>query len=297
MSDDPTDPIRREPDPRSDVARDSMHAAALGVVLVLIGTLGWQYRTSEFLQSNPVGVWLGILGLLAIFGTIAGHGVTGHWRGLLIDQRNRMSISRLQFVGWTLLVLSGILTSALINLALGWDPLEFTIPPELFVLMGISTASLVAAPAILGTKGKAAPGVAPMGILALKQQGYDDVYESDNVVVANKSPLKARWADLLKGEEVGNASVLDLGKVQMFFFTFVLLLAYASALAATFREAQDAILTLPPIQDGMNVLLGISHTGYLSNKAVPHTPTASAASPPPAAPPAAAPAAAPGTTT
>ncbi|MCP5055937.1 MAG: hypothetical protein GY937_04335 [bacterium] len=245
-------------------------------MLLLIGILAWQFRTSETLQSNPVGVWLAILLLLAAFGVIAGHGVSKNWRGLLIDQRNRMSLSRLQFAGWTLLVLSGILTAALMNLAVGWDPLEFTIPQQLFVLMGISTASLVASPAILTTKGKATSEAKNLGMQALKDEGYDEVWDSDNIVVANTSPLQARWADMLKGEELGNAAVLDLGKVQMFFFTFVLFLAYASALAGMFREAQDAITQLPPIQDGMNVLLGISHTGYLSNKTVSHTPAAPA---------------------
>ena len=30
-------------------------------------------------------------------------------------------------------------------------------------------------------------------------------------------------------------------------------------------------MELPPIDEGMNVLLGISHTGYIANKAVSHS--------------------------
>ena len=38
----------------------------------------------------------------------------------------------------------------------------------------------------------------------------------------NRSSKDARWGDLLKGDESGNASAVDLGKLQMFFFTFIL---------------------------------------------------------------------------
>ena len=53
--------------------------------------------------------------------------------------------------------------------------------------------------------------------------------KKDSVVVFNKSFKDARWGDLLKGEEVGNAAVIDIGKIQMFFFTFIIVITYASA--------------------------------------------------------------------
>src|SRR5258708_37018075 len=40
--------------------------------------------------------WLGTMFLLTGSGLVASHGVTGYWRGLLIDQRNRPSHPRLQ---------------------------------------------------------------------------------------------------------------------------------------------------------------------------------------------------------
>jgi hypothetical protein len=227
------------------------------------------------LQERRVLLWVVVLLLITAFAVVAGHGITGYWRGLLIDQRNKLSLSRLQFSAWTVLVLSGLLSATLGNLALGWEsPLDIRIPQELFILMGISTTSLVASPALLNNKRdrKPDPEVKGAALLALKEQGYRDLYEGgETLLVANTDAARARWADLLKGEELGNAAVLDLGKVQMLIFTFVLVLAYGGALVAQFAAADGPVLGLPEIQDGMNVLLGISHTGYLSAKAVSHT--------------------------
>ena len=98
-------------------------------------------------------VWVVNLILLAAFATIAGQGITGLWRGLLIDERNKISLSRLQITLWTIVVLSGFLTAAFSNLASGQpNPLAIAIPSELWPLMGISTTSLVASPLIKSTK-------------------------------------------------------------------------------------------------------------------------------------------------
>jgi hypothetical protein len=85
----------------------------------------------------------------------------------------------------------------------------------------------------------------------------------------------ARWSDLFSGEETANASVLDMAKIQMFFFTLVIVVAYCSALGSMFLDSLGAngspISTFPSIHPSMVILLGISHTGYLTNKAVPHS--------------------------
>ena len=139
--------------------------------------------------------------------------------------------------------------------------------------MGISTGSAVASATILGNKrGRYATGSElTRTVTALAKQGNNDVDKtSKNVVIQNTKPEAARWADLLKGDEVGNASVVDVGKLQMFLFTFILLMSYGSAIAMLF-QSDGMITALPELDDGMNVLLGISHIGYLSSKAVSYT--------------------------
>ena len=96
--------------------------------------------------------------------------------------------------------------------------------------------------------------------------------KNKSVILKNMSLEDARWGDLLKGDEVGNAEHVDMGKLQMFFFTFILAVGYGAAIAAIFNST-GPITGLPPVDDGMNVLLGISQTGYLASKAIVPTAT------------------------
>jgi len=198
-------------------------------------------------ETDRESAWLLILILIGVFTVTLGKGITGSWRGILIDNRNKISLSRLQMISWTAIVLSSILTTSLSNVLFGWDsPLDFNIPPELWIAMGISTVSLVASPAILGSK------------------------QEEGVVVSNVEFGQARWSDLVLGEESGNYTHVDLGKLQMLLISFVLLVSYGAALWSMFSEP-GVITALPQVADGMNVLLGISHTGYLSSKVMSNT--------------------------
>ncbi|MEO8609540.1 MAG: hypothetical protein ABI690_16735 [Chloroflexota bacterium] len=234
----------------------------------------------ELLLPAPLRLWtwLSILALLGIFAVVAGHGVTGLWLGLLIDTRNKVSLSRLQMVLWTILILSGFLAAVITNIDSGQpEPLAIAIPPELWLLMGISTASLVGSPLIVGIK-QSRPSSEDEKVRALDQLARQSV-DTDKVairgqLVVNQHAETARIADLFQGSETGNAGQLDLGKLQMFFFTLVLLFAYGTALAALFKTSGGNIPALPAMDTGMLALLAISHAGYLVNKALPHSESA-----------------------
>ena len=97
--------------------------------------------------------WFATMALLVLLTALIGRGVTGFWRGALIDERNRLSLSRVQVFVWTVLVLSGFLIAASVNIRAGKpDPLGIDIPTELWLLMGIGTTTLVAAPLIQSIK-------------------------------------------------------------------------------------------------------------------------------------------------
>ena len=83
------------------------HTASLLLIVVVTCAVN--------LTLLPRDAFLASLGLMAVFTTIAGHGVLGLWLGLLIDERNKMSLSRLQMITWTIVVLSGFVTAALWN--------------------------------------------------------------------------------------------------------------------------------------------------------------------------------------
>jgi len=242
---------------------------AITVAIVLIGYLvplearGW--------------AWLGALILLTLFALVAGHGITGLWRGLLIDDRNKMSLSRLQMILWTIVVLSAFLVAGLSNVRNGEisNALSIGIPSELWILMGISTTSLVGSPLIMSNKkDKPAKPEERVRTFALMQGQGADVNKLDNngQVVVNKSLKDAQMSDLFKGDEIGNAAQVDLAKIQMFYFTLILVLVYAVALGESLAGG-GVIKEFPPLGKSMVALLGISHAGYLTSKATPHSAT------------------------
>ena len=88
--------------------------------------------------------WLINLVLFLLFIIILGKGITGRWEGLLIDDRKKMSLSRLQTVAWTVLILSAFVTTALTNISAKGDlskVLNISIPQSLWILLGISTTT------------------------------------------------------------------------------------------------------------------------------------------------------------
>ena len=176
---------------------------------------------------------------------------------------------------WTILILSAYLTAVMVNVDLKRpEPLSIVIPPDLWLLMGISTTSLIGSPLILSAK-KARETKEPdkqRALKALTRQAVDTGKVAImGQLVVNQTPEVARLADMFQGSETGNVGLLDLGKVQMFFFTLIIVLAYASALSTLFQQGRGPIQALPVVDGGMLALLGISHAGYLVNKALPHS--------------------------
>jgi hypothetical protein len=219
--------------------------------------------------------WITMLLLLTLFAAVAGDGVTGTWRGLLIDERNKISLSRLQATLWTLLVLSALFVAALSNVRMGQaDPLAIGVPTTLWMLIGISTTSLVGSPLVLSSKkGRSANTSEIQQTLSLLAQQNVDTGSIANLgqVIVNTNPKNARWADLFTGEETANAAQFDLAKIQMFYFTFILVLVYAVTLGLLFQQPGTIIGAFPDFSQGMLTLLGISHAVYLTNKVVPHS--------------------------
>lgn len=259
-----------ELEPKSRNAWKRWHSLSLiGIVATLI------VMESFLPQRFRFGMWIMIMILLSLFGLIAGQGVTGQWLGLLIDTRNKVSLARFQMVLWTILILSAYLTAVIVNIDLKQaEPLSIAIPADLWLLMGISTASLIGSPLILSTKKarEAKNGEKARALQALNRQAVDTGKVAIvGQIVVNQTPEVARWADMFQGSETGNIGLLDLGKVQMFFFTIILVLAYSSAIATLFQQGFGSIRALPVVDGGMLALLSISHAGYLVNKALPHS--------------------------
>ena len=230
------------------------HTVALFAIVAGIGVIGVALPRKDgqlgLLGGRTVLAWLLIAALMAAFAAVAGHGVTGLARGVLIDERHRITLGRLQMLLWTVLVLSAYMAAALANIGRGAaSPLNVDIPSELWLTMGISTASLLAAPAALQYKER-------------RHKSALHHWETEE---------ESRFSDLFRGEEEADQDHLDLGKVQMFLFTVVLILGYGLAVGDMLDESTAPFTALPALDEGVVTLLAISHAGYLTRKALPPT--------------------------
>jgi len=182
------------------------------------------------------------------------------------------------------------------------DPLAIEIPEQLWILLGISTTSLVGSPLIRSTKTQKTPAgevtdeeirkYAEEKEKEYKQKGedinatdssynidlanYTKFVENDAIINglndSNPDVKNASFSDLFKGDEKGNKRYVDMAKVQMFFFTLIIAFTYMVMLFNLIRTTAPAeISRFPELSDSMVALLGISSAGYLANKTYDHT--------------------------
>jgi hypothetical protein len=255
--------------------------SVLATVAWIIWIFSFREPTHEVVAHVRPVTWLISLAIVSAFMLGIGHHVTGHWRSLLIDDRHKISLSRMQLVLWTILVLSAFANALVWNLAQDacitegteealsfntevtssdtaatnsnnqatnsnspkpCEPLNLTIPNDLLLLMGISTGALIGAKAIKADQ------------------------MSDKKLHVNHHHHEADWTDIFRTEGKHDFHSLDLGKLQMFLFTVILVLGYAGVIWTDFSEIHN--FDFPAFSIAAVGLLGISQIGYLVTKAV-----------------------------
>jgi len=138
-------PERRSPSPRrrwSDHARQPRCEA--------------QRRSVTTLYA----AWAISAGVLLLLAIAFGVGVRASSVGILIDQRGRYSLTQLQIVLWTIVVISlisGVFWARLFDDAT--TALDVSIPGELLGVLGISVGSTVAAMVVKAEEGRVPPGL------------------------------------------------------------------------------------------------------------------------------------------
>jgi hypothetical protein len=182
-----------------------------------------------------------------------GAGYAGSVFGILIDDRGRYSLTRLQLALWTLIVLSltaGVFTAR--AWSRGVDPLGFSIPAQVLGLLGISAGSAVIATGVKAYKNRTRP-----------------------LFVAASLPGEARLAQMLMVEEGPEADkIVDITKLQNFLVTIFLAAAYVVLAIHTYAGwgpgtpigSPADITELPTFSGTFLTLLAISHAGYLGGK-------------------------------
>ncbi|AKF83948.1 hypothetical protein MFUL124B02_39125 [Myxococcus fulvus 124B02] len=239
------------------------------------------YFTTALPLASVAAAWLlpagwnyiGVVATLTAFLAALGATITGSPLGVLINERNLMSLSRLQAATWTVIVLSGYLTLAILRVRDGISPpLDIAIPQELWWAMGISTTSLLGTPLLLTNKRSKTPDSRAVDNTAaqLAESPEDIQSQSQGALYANKDIHDARLADMFQGDEVGNTAQLDLAKVQMFYFTVIAAVSYFVSLA-TLLQKPGSVSSLPALSQGFIALLAISHGGYLVSKTTDHS--------------------------
>jgi hypothetical protein len=227
--------------------------------------------------------WLLVLGLMIAFFLLTGKVLTGRGYGVLINDRNLMSLSRLQLILWTILIVSGFFVIAMVRIKSGDvdQPLSIGIDWQIWTLLGISATSFVGTPLLYGGKMTEEPKD-PAKVerkTASEIAGETPEMVAENrrgILYANSKIDDARFTDMFQGDELTNAHLVDVGKLQMFFFTVTVVIAYGAQLyqLIAYGDLKQSGIHLPELQNGLLALMGISHASYLGSKSIDRTPTA-----------------------
>jgi hypothetical protein len=229
----------------------------------------------RFAAHNAIAVlWIEVAALTALMIAV-GTSVTQRFWGILINERNVMSLSRFQAVLWTVLILADYAT---ILLGRAWQGMSLVdakdlLRPDLLALMGISYASAVGTSIVHANKsGKPTPVNAVADAQANLNDTSGSFTAAQGVMYKNKDFSDANVGDMFQGDELADAHTTDLSKVQMFFFTIVsavVFLGTADAMFANMKSIGDVLI--PQLPENLIALMGISHAAYLGNKTVTRT--------------------------
>jgi hypothetical protein len=219
-------------------------------------------------EVNLTGWWaLGVLVIL-VMAWLLGWAIRGTPLGALTTRENRLSLSRLQLLVWTPIVLSAFMVGA--GFLMGVDRTRPPLPEygwQIWALLGISLSTTAASAGLNQTKREQPAAEAPNsahGLLAF------------NTTADGPSVL-----DLFTGDEVGNEGQLDVSRFQQFLITALLFFLFVGLLVGQWWSVTPAPWgewakneAIPHLSETFIALLGISHAGYLAFKAVPKTETA-----------------------
>ncbi|WP_186293996.1 hypothetical protein [Bradyrhizobium guangdongense] len=262
----------------------------------------WTVSDSGYAFSLRMPILLAMASII-MMALAAGLGVMGRPLGLFIDKRNRMSLTRVQFAIWLVILMGPLAAYALFNVGFWaesldriqqgaayatnaakqqpelklWENklsglLDFTPSMEttLWALLGISGGTTILSSFITQPgPTSAAPGGATPVLPPRRTR-----------ILTKDDPKDAALADLVYGETEEDDGVVDSTRVQTIVITGVLAAIYVSlALEAAERigglsatgalaEARQVFSSMPPVSATFLWLLGLSHATLLGGKLV-----------------------------
>lgn len=204
-------------------------------------------------------VWAVVAAALALLAVVVGVRAQKLVLGILVDDRNRFSLTRFQVVGWTLLLFSMFAAVAAKRASNDTTTsLDFVIPGELLLVLGISLSSTVIATAIKAVKDSRDAGTIKRGLAPAARTSDSD------------PELKPFFFQVFLQEDGAMADkVVDVAKFQNFCLTVALWVGYVAVGGAFLRQGE--LKSLPGFTDQFVTLLAISHGTYLAGKLPDHS--------------------------
>lgn len=96
-----------------------------------------------------VYVWIGVVIALCIFIVLLGIYAFNHPLGIFINERNIMSLSRIQITLWTVIIVSALLIMVIVRFVYGEpDPFAIIIDWHVWAVLGLSATAAVGSPVI-----------------------------------------------------------------------------------------------------------------------------------------------------
>ena len=230
----------------------------------------------------------------------AGLGVLGQPLGLFIDKRNRMSLTRVQFAVWLVILIGGLASYALYNIGFwaedlnrihegltyladagrsdqtltGWSDKLSTLldyvpkmDTALWGLIGISGGTAIVSSFLMQPDKPSAPIETSRRMPARRTR-----------VLTNPNPKDAQLADLVYGETEEEDGIVDSTRVQAVAITGVLAAIYVNlvleagerigglTVAEAVNTGSQVFASMPPPGSTFLWLLGISHGTLLGGK-------------------------------
>jgi hypothetical protein len=282
-------PTIRPPSPRTHQHTQRNWALlTLLFIAALVGSGQWIiYDAHAKNLGNLRNQWLLIEATLLGLCVFAGYIVNRRADGLLIDEQNRISLARIQWAAWLVVLLGGFFIESIWNVAVGFaDPDKGPFPfmqSQLYALLGIVSGSAVVSSVIANGKMNAPNAPSPPDNPAIGTP------TNVGLIDANVDPSEASWADLYLGDEVANRDVVDISRLQKLIVTVLLVMAYVQLLwfhlVSDLTDKSGTLLAdahfanMPQVGDTFIWLLGISHGAYLAYKTVSKTSTVTAVPP------------------
>jgi hypothetical protein len=238
---------------------------ALVALFVTAVELEW-HGTEQSFQTYAILLFA----LVALPPFLAGIIAKGALFGVLIDDRNRMSLGRFQVLCWFLLIMGSYFLMAIWNAHHGGHLPG--VPNDLWALLGITNGSAVAGSMVLNPKRRLTQVVAQGKTDDSVTPDPDDAKQS--VLHVRDTPAKASWTDLFFGEEESNKDTVDVSRLQQFTFTIILLFVFAGKVLDKLTGMTGGQLDMPDLDPSALGLLGITNISYLASKGAAKPPVA-----------------------